>query len=292
MSGTPDRVPFFPERIERVLASDRTEGRPVTNGEGSDAALWLEATSGTERSFGLLYDRHRDAVRSRARTRTSSARDADDVVALVFFEAWRERSHARIAEGWLLPWLLDLCDDVLRDRRRTARRWRRELAALSAAGPERHEPDATRAALLGHVRGESARRRAVLRRRFAVWGGVGLLLVGAGATAAAVIVGSRPVTASDLVYCLASPDRGADGQFRMAAASLESSLPDSGDPIAICRRMWLHGALDPGTDQLAATPAPHPVPADLQLCVMDDGNPAVLPGRPGVCQVAGLATAR
>lgn len=262
------------------------------NAEGGDAALWLEATSGTERSFGLLFDRHLAAVRSRARAGSTTDREADDVVAMVFLEAWRGRSNARLDGGSLLPWLLSLCDDVLRDRRRAARRWRRELAALSELGENRREPEATRETLLASVRAESTRRRALLRRRVAIWGGIGLLVVGAGATAAAVIVESRPVTASDLVYCLASPDRGADGQFRLAAASLESSLPDSGDPIATCRRMWQDGALDPGTDQLAATPAPHPVPADLQLCVMDDGSPAVVPGRPGVCQAAGLASAR
>lgn len=260
----------------------------MTSGDGSDAALWLEATSGTERSFGLLFDRHRAAVLARARTGTAGDREAEDTVAMVFFEAWRARSDARFTGGSILPWLLDLCDGVLRDRGRATRRWRRELAGMPGL-VDVHDPGSMRAALVAHVSAESVRRRAARRRRFALWGGAGLLIVGAGAAATAAVVGSRPATAPDIVYCLASPDRGADGQFRYAAASLESSLSGTGDPIAVCRDLWRRGALDPGADQLAATPAPHAAPADLQLCVMDDGSPAVVPGRPGVCRTAGLA---
>jgi hypothetical protein len=155
--------------------------------------------------------------------------------------------------------------------------------------------DAIRETLLDHVRTEASRRRHTLRRRFAIWGGIGVLVIGGAATAATAIVQSQRVTNSDIVYCFASPHRGADGQFTYAAATMHNSATNQGsvaDPISTCQDMWRRGALDKNADQLAPTQAPHAVPAKLQVCVMDDGSPAVVPGRPGVCQSAGLAPKR
>lgn len=155
--------------------------------------------------------------------------------------------------------------------------------------------DAIRDRLLEQVRTESSRRRHRIRRRFAIWGGIGVLVIGGVATAATAIVQSQRVTNSDIVYCFASSERGADGQFTYAAATLHDSTTDTGsvsDPISVCQDLWRRGALDKNTDQLSATPAPHAVPAQLQVCVMDDGSPAVIPGRPGICQSAGLAPKR
>ncbi|MDN4612919.1 hypothetical protein P5G50_00525 [Leifsonia sp. F6_8S_P_1B] len=155
--------------------------------------------------------------------------------------------------------------------------------------------DAIRETLLTQVRTEASRRRRALRRRFALWGGIGVLAIGGAATAATAILHSQEVTNTDIVYCLASPQRGADGQFTYAAATLHDEASGEGtvsDPIGVCRDMWRRGALDKDTDQLAATPGPHEVPKELQLCVMGDGSPAVVPGRPGICQSAGLAPER
>lgn len=155
--------------------------------------------------------------------------------------------------------------------------------------------DGIRDTLLEQVRTEASRRRHALRRRFAIWGGVGVLVVGGVATAATAIVQAQRVTNSDIVYCFASPHRGADGQFTYAAATLHDSSTNTGavsDPISVCQDMWRRGALDKDTDQLSATPKPHAVPAQLQVCVMEDGSPAVVPGRPEVCQSAGLAPKR
>lgn len=155
--------------------------------------------------------------------------------------------------------------------------------------------DAIRDTLLDHARTERSRRRLTLRRRLAIWGGIGVLVIGGAATAATAIVQAQRVTNSDIVYCLASAHRGGDGQFRYAAATLHNEATDSGavaDPIGVCQDMWRRGALDENTDQLAATPGVHAVPAHLQVCVMDDGSPAVVPGRAGICQAAGLAPQR
>ncbi|MGO4535973.1 hypothetical protein [Leifsonia sp. 2MCAF36] len=155
--------------------------------------------------------------------------------------------------------------------------------------------DAIRDTLLDQVRTETARRHRTLRRRFAVWGGIGVLVIGGVATAATAIVQAQRVTNSDIVYCFASSQRGSDGQFTYAAATLHDAAINAGavsDPVSVCRDMWRRGALDKGTDQLSASPAPHAVPSQLQVCVMDDGSPAVVPGRPSICQAIGLAPKR
>ncbi|WP_349865483.1 hypothetical protein [Leifsonia sp. WHRI 6310E] len=155
--------------------------------------------------------------------------------------------------------------------------------------------DAIRETLMDQVRTENDRRRHTLRRRFTLWGGIGLLVIGGVATAATAIVQAQRVTNSDIVYCFATAQRGADGQFDYAAATLHDPASNQGSvskPIAVCQDMWHRGALDKNTDQLEPTPSPHAIPAHLQVCVMDDGSPAVVPGRPGICQAIGLAPER
>jgi RNA polymerase sigma-70 factor (ECF subfamily) len=107
-------------------------------GEVSDSALWLEASTGTERSFAILFDRYRTRVFRKAYAQVRNVADAEDVVALVFLEAWRNRAKVRIVDGSLLPWLLTVTNYVLLNQNRTARRYSRLLAAMPA--PEQ-EPD-------------------------------------------------------------------------------------------------------------------------------------------------------
>ncbi|MBO1741604.1 RNA polymerase sigma factor [Leifsonia sp. TF02-11] len=98
--------------------------------ERTDAVLWLEATTGTERSFGVLFDRYRIRVFRKAYAQLKSVHDAEDVVAIVFLEAWRSRAKVRIVDGAILPWLLSVTSYVLLNQARGTRRWRRLLAAL------------------------------------------------------------------------------------------------------------------------------------------------------------------
>ncbi|MFC6355633.1 RNA polymerase sigma factor [Luethyella okanaganae] len=120
-----------------VLASVRSRrGVSRVVDERADASLWLEATTGTERSFGILFDRYRTRVFRKAYSQLKSVHDAEDVVAVVFLEAWRSRAKVRIVEGSSLPWLLSVTSYVLLNQTRSTRRWRRLLAALPE--PELH----------------------------------------------------------------------------------------------------------------------------------------------------------
>ena len=104
----------------------------------TDAALWLEATSGTEASFGVVYDRYRARVFRRAFAQVQNVSDAEDIVAVVFLEAWRRRKDVRFVDGSLLPWLLVVTTNVTLNTQRAARRHRRLLAAVPVA---EHAPD-------------------------------------------------------------------------------------------------------------------------------------------------------
>jgi len=99
----------------------------------SDAELWLEATSGTEASFGVVYDRYRARIFRKAYSRVFDRTDAEDVVAIVFLEAWRRRRDVRFVDGSLLPWLLVVTTNVSLNTERSGRRYRRLLAKLPAA---------------------------------------------------------------------------------------------------------------------------------------------------------------
>ncbi|MFC9559067.1 RNA polymerase sigma factor [Agromyces sp. NPDC056965] len=99
----------------------------------SDAVLWLEATSGTAASFGVVYDRYRARIFRKAYSRVRDRTDAEDIVAVVFLEAWRRRGDVRFVDGSLLPWLLVVTTNVSLNSERSGRRYRRLLAKLPAA---------------------------------------------------------------------------------------------------------------------------------------------------------------
>lgn len=124
--------------------------------ERADAALWLEATTGTERSFSVLFDRYRTRVFRKAYAQLKSVHDAEDVVAIVFLEAWRSRAKVRIVDGSILPWLLSVTSYVLLNQTRSTRRWHRLLVSLPQ--PEDHADHAD--IVLDHL-DQSAQLRAV-----------------------------------------------------------------------------------------------------------------------------------
>lgn len=113
-------------------------GRATMRDDESDASLWLQATSGTERAFAILFDRHRTRVFRAAYVRTGNVADSEDIVAIVFLEAWRLRKKVRFVDGSLSPWLLAIASNVRRNFARSQRRYRR---ALSALPPPADEPD-------------------------------------------------------------------------------------------------------------------------------------------------------
>ncbi|WP_250007677.1 RNA polymerase sigma factor [Actinoplanes sp. M2I2] len=98
-----------------------------------DGELWRRARAGEPECFGVLFDRHAEAVRAFCARRSGSADAADDLVSIVFLEAWRRRDDVELIDGNALPWLYGIARRALQNRWRTALRHRRALDRLPPA---------------------------------------------------------------------------------------------------------------------------------------------------------------
>jgi RNA polymerase sigma factor (sigma-70 family) len=104
--------------------------RPVTPEELADSELWdLEA-------FGVLFSRHARSVYNHCFRRTASWSDAEELTSAAFVEAWRRRRDVRPIGDSALPWLLGIANNLLRNHRRSHRRYRAALARLPGPGSE------------------------------------------------------------------------------------------------------------------------------------------------------------
>jgi RNA polymerase sigma-70 factor (ECF subfamily) len=104
---------------------DQLDTADVTDGE-----LWRTAAGGDPSAFGALFERHSDAVYNHCFRRTGSWEAAEDLVSVVFLEAWRRRREVSLGGESILPWLLAVANNVVRNRERSLRRHRRLLAKL------------------------------------------------------------------------------------------------------------------------------------------------------------------
>ncbi len=104
-----------------------SERPPPTDGE-----LWRSAATGDGEAFGLLFDRHCEAVRTYCARRTGSLDAADDLVSMVFLEAWRRRDDVELHHDQALPWLYGVARRIVQQRWRSAVRHRRALSRVPA----------------------------------------------------------------------------------------------------------------------------------------------------------------
>lgn len=95
-----------------------------------DTTDWASAIAGEGEGFGRIFDRHRDRLLRHSRRLVTEHTDADDVVAITFLEAWRNRSRVRLVDGSVLPWLLVTATNVANNRNRSVRRYRAMLARI------------------------------------------------------------------------------------------------------------------------------------------------------------------
>jgi RNA polymerase sigma factor (sigma-70 family) len=105
-----------------------------------DSTLWSRSRTGDADAFGLLFERHASAIYNYCFRRTGNWNAAEDLVSLVFLEAWRRRDK-ELPPGKVLPWLYGIATNVLRNRRRSDRRF---AAALSRVPRPNPEPDFAR----------------------------------------------------------------------------------------------------------------------------------------------------
>lgn len=106
-----------------------------------DDELWRRAARGQAECFGLLFERHERAVRSYCHRRTGSLDTADDLVSVVFLEAWRSRRDVDLTGDSLLPWFLAVAKRVVHPQWRSTLRHRAALARLPRETPSPDHAD-------------------------------------------------------------------------------------------------------------------------------------------------------
>lgn len=108
----------------------------------SEADLWARSRAGDQDAFGVLFDRHAKLIYNYCFRRIGNWSTAEDMLSVVFLEAWRRRDK-ELPPDKVLPWLLGIATNVVRNRRRSERRF---AAALGRMPASEREPDFASAA--------------------------------------------------------------------------------------------------------------------------------------------------
>lgn len=96
----------------------------------SDADLWGRVTAHDGEAFAVLFDRHANKVYNHCFRRSADWSIAEDVTSVVFLEGWRKRRQVRLHGDSVLPRLLAVANNGLRNAERSRRRYHRLLAKL------------------------------------------------------------------------------------------------------------------------------------------------------------------
>lgn len=145
--------------------------------EADDAELWSRIRRDDADAFGLLFQRHGARIHGYVLRRTGDPNLAEDIVAVVFLEAWRQRAGVELHQPSALPWLYGVAANVIRHQHRSRRRHHAaldRLAHLPPASPALVERQAQAAAdarrVLEQIRSLPRRERDVLV--LSVWEGL------------------------------------------------------------------------------------------------------------------------
>lgn len=101
----------------------------------SDADLWVRSRAGDAEAFGLLFDRHAKLIYNYCFRRIGNRATAQDLLSIVFLEAWRRRDK-ELPSDKVLPWLYGIATNVVRHQRRSERRFASALRRLPKVGAE------------------------------------------------------------------------------------------------------------------------------------------------------------
>lgn len=101
-------------------------------GTVTDGELWWRAKGGDPDAFGTLFERHARRVYNFCFRGTADWGAAEDLTSEAFLVAWRKRDQVgfgRETES-LLPWILGIALNLMRNHRRAKRRGTRAIARL------------------------------------------------------------------------------------------------------------------------------------------------------------------
>jgi len=104
-----------------------------------DDQLWARVCAGDHEAFGVLFDRYADYVYNFAFRRIGSWDAAEEIVATVFLEAWRQRHQIHTQDGSIRPWLIGVTLNKVRRYWRGAERGRRASLRLASAENDAHD---------------------------------------------------------------------------------------------------------------------------------------------------------
>lgn len=113
--------------------------------EETDEDLWHACAVGDADAFGVLFNRHADAVFRYVLSRCGSWHDAEELVSITFLEAWRQRHKLKPQRDSLLPWLLGVATNADRNRARASGRYADFLTRLPHSDPRHGEHEADHA---------------------------------------------------------------------------------------------------------------------------------------------------
>lgn len=99
--------------------------------ELEDAVLWARSGDGDVDAFTTLFERHAKAIYNYCFRRVGDWGAAEDLLSIVFLEAWRRRGK-RLPPDKVAAWLYGIATNVVRNRRRSERRYRAALARMPA----------------------------------------------------------------------------------------------------------------------------------------------------------------
>lgn len=99
-----------------------------------DGVLWSRCGAGDADAFALLFERHAKTMYNYCFRRTGEWAAAEDLVSIVFLEAWRHRGK-ELPEGKVLPWLFGIATNVIRNHRRALRRHEAALRRVPEPRP-------------------------------------------------------------------------------------------------------------------------------------------------------------
>lgn len=124
----PGNLAAVPGHVHVVTSPEETK---------SDTELWDLSRRGDTDAFGLLFERHAKQIYNYCFRATGDWTTAEDLLSLTFLEAWRRRG-TELAEGKVLAWLYGVAINVIRNRRRSERRY---AAAMKRVPAPDAEPD-------------------------------------------------------------------------------------------------------------------------------------------------------
>lgn len=109
--------------------------------EPHDIDLLLRVRSGQTDAFAVLYHRHSNVILRYGWAQLGDRPSAEDLTQETFTIAWAKRMSASIIGDSLLPWLLTVAKNLIRNelRRRQRKLHRRELPAAVSMSSTMHE---------------------------------------------------------------------------------------------------------------------------------------------------------